>query len=258
MIRVEGFDDRDWNGYLTPALLALWKFIGIKVSQGKSWNPQDRYILQKQWIRAKLYGLLRIPFHYFLSPCIGKNAEEYGKAQATNFYESMIKWNNPDSYGWGELPPCIDVENRFVGMASNKQIALALYHCLLETEKLWGRIPIIYTASWFWDKYVHAEFVKLVPEYWKIYDLWEADPPPDTDIAGWEEKNSVQKIGLDGYYPGYGNGKIDIDETTQEWIDSRTNVPVPPPPPPPPDCIDAQKSILTTAITSIKTIKDRL
>jgi hypothetical protein len=27
---------------------------------------------------------------------------------------------------------------------------------------------------------------------------------------------------LDGYYPGYGSGKIDLDETTQEWIDKVT------------------------------------
>ena len=77
---IEGFDDRDWNGVLTPELLKIWKFVGIKVSQGRSWNPRDRDVLQRQWARGKHYGLLRIPFHYLLSPPIGTDAKWYGQA----------------------------------------------------------------------------------------------------------------------------------------------------------------------------------
>ena len=32
----------------------------------------------------------------------------YGINQAKNFRNSMLKWNEPAIYGWGELPPAID------------------------------------------------------------------------------------------------------------------------------------------------------
>lgn len=240
---VEGFDDRDWNGYLSPALAKHFKLIGVKVSQGRVWNPKDRAVLQKQWRRAKVYDLLRIPFHYWLPGLIGTDSVLYGKNQAKNFHDSMIKWNDPASFGWGELPPCIDVESLFVGMAGPKNRALCLLSCLKWTEDLWQRIPMIYTATWYWDRYMHTEFVKLVPEYWKIYDLWEADPLPDTDIAGWGKTNSVQQMKLDVAYPGYGSNGLDLDETTQAWIDSRTqSVPIPIPD----DCEDKINTALVT------------
>lgn len=230
-IIVQGFDDRNWNGFLTAEQAKLWKLIGIKVSQGRSWNPRDRAVLQRQWTRAnRVYGLLRIPFHYSLSPPIGTDPEWYGEAQALNFRNSMKTWNNPEKYGWGELPPCIDVENRFVGMAGPVSRAKCLQINLEKTEELWGRVPLIYTATWYWDTYMHKEFVKLVPKYWEKYDLWEADPAPDTKIAGWGDENSVQQYKLDVPYPGYQSGGLDLDETTQAWINRRLEVPVPPPP----------------------------
>lgn len=228
---LEGFDDRDWNGILTPALAEHFKFIGIKASQGRVWNPKDRAVLQRQWKRAnKHYGLLRIPFHFWLPGLITTDPILYGKNQAGNFHGSMLKWNDPAVTGWGELPPFIDAECRFVGMAGPKNRALNLKSCLDWTEDYWNRIPGIYTATWYWDTYMHKEFVKLVPEYWLKYDLWEADPLPNTRIAGWGDSNSVQQMKLDKPYPGY-IGELDLDETTQAWIDSRTKKPLPPPPP---------------------------
>ena len=234
---IQGFDDRDWNGYLSPELAKEFKFIGIKASQGKSWNPIDRSILQRQWRRAKdPYNLLRIPFHFLISPTLLEDPEVNGVIQADNFHQSMKKWNDPAVYGWGELPPCIDVEDRFTGMAGPKSRAISLLNCLEVTENLWGRVPIIYTATWYWDTHVHPEFVKLVPEYWKIYDLWEADPDPATTIAGWGDTNSIQQYKLNIPYPGYGSNVLDLDETTKAWITKRLNelLPDPPPPPPPP------------------------
>lgn len=210
----EGFDKRHWNGLLTEDNAKHFKFVGIKVSQGLSWNPADRAVLQKQWKRAyRVYGLLRLPFHYLLSPVIGQDAKLYGELQAQNFYNTMKNENLPEYTGWGELPPGIDVENRFVGMAGGKKRAQNLKACLEETEILWDRVPMIYTATWYWDKYIHPWFVEIVPEYWKKYELWEADPLPDTKIAGWGNSNSIQQIALDVPYPGFA-GNVDINETT--------------------------------------------
>jgi hypothetical protein len=190
---INGFDDRDWNGVLTEALAEFWKLVGIKVSQGRVWEPKDRAVLQRQWMRAnKNYGLLRIPFHFWLAPPVYTDAKLYGENQALNFYHTMIEKNDPGNYGWGELPPCIDAENHFVGMANASQRALCFKVCLDKTEELWSRTPLIYTAGWYWNTYMHKEFEKLVPEYWKIYDLWEADPPPDSWIDGWGNTNSIQ------------------------------------------------------------------
>lgn len=220
---LEGFDDRDWNGVLSPELAKRFKLVGIKVSQGRAWEPRDRAVLQRQWKRANsIYGLLRLPFHYLLSPVLGQDAKLYGKLQALNFHTTMKVKNKADVLGWGELPPFIDVENRFVGMAGAVARAKNLKACLEETILLWDRTPGIYTATWYWDRYMHTEFVKLVPKYWEIYDLWEADPPPETYIAGWGDTNSIQQIKLDGYLAGYGSGGIDLDETTQAWIDKVT------------------------------------
>ena len=225
---IQGFDDRDWTGFLTPEQVAMWGFVGIKVSQGRVWNPKDRALLQRQWERANdNYGLLRIPFHYLLSPVIGQDPKLYGKQQAENFFTTMEVKNLADVRGWGELPPCIDVEHRRLLMPSGYHLAMNLKTCLDETEAWWDKVPLIYTATWYWDKYMHVEFEKLVPEYWKIYDLWEADPKPDTTIKGWGDTNSVQQYELDFDYAGY-PGELDLDETTQAWIDSRSQtVPIP-------------------------------
>ena len=232
---INGFDDRDWNGVLSEQLAAYWKFVGIKVSQGQGWYPSDRAVLQLQWKRAnKNYGLLRIPFHFYLQPTFYTEPIGYGINQALNFYNTMRDENNADVQGWGELPPAIDMENKFIGMAGAEARALCFKACLDKTEELWDRRPMIYTAGWIWNSVMHDEFEKLVPEYWKVYDLWEADPPPDTDIKGWGKTNSIQQVNLDGYYPGYGSGAIDLDETTQAWIDKVTAVSLPPNPEPVP------------------------
>ena len=107
---IEGFDARYWNAVLSPGLAERFKFVGIKISQGRVWNPTGRARLQLQWKRSKdIYNLMRLPFHYWLPGIVGQNGKQYGELQADNFRDSMKKWNNPDELGYGEFPPCIDV-----------------------------------------------------------------------------------------------------------------------------------------------------
>ena len=115
---------------------------------------------------------------------------------------------------------------------------------------------MIYTRGSYWDKYVHPYFVQLVPEYWKKYELWEADPPPDTSIKGWGDTNSIQQIVLDQPYPGFSGG-IDINETTQAWLDKFLK-PEPPLPPPPVDCGPAQKAVLNQVVGFTQDLIDSL
>jgi hypothetical protein len=251
---IEGFDKRDWNGYLTPENAKKFGLVGIKVSQGRSWTPKDIAVLQKQWARANsIYKLARIPFHFWLAPWPGQDYEQYGRDQAKNMFNGIkTKFKND----YGELPPAIDVEHRFFGMASGLPRAKTLLGCLQKTEQLWGEVPLIYTAGYYWDKLVHPYFVQLVPEYWKYYELWEADPPPDTSIKGWGDTNAIQQIVLDQPYPGFSGG-VDINETTQEWLDKFLK-PELPPPPPPPNCIPAQKAVLNQVLGFTKDLRDSL
>ena len=238
---LEGFDSRYWDGYLPPYLAKRFKFVGIKASQGKAWEPHDRKTLQYQWARAKdPYGLLRTPFHFWKSPVSWEDPESNGIAQAENFLRTMEKKNGGDL---GELKPTVDVEDRWVGMASAKRRALSVYHCLLKTEELWGEVPMIYTATWYWDGWgIHNEFVKLCPEYWKKYKLWEGDPAPDTIISGWGDNTNttILQVVLDTYMNNF-NTKIDLNETTPEKLEtvkigSTSTLPDPKPEPPEQSC----------------------
>lgn len=235
---VKGFDSRGWNGILPAGYQdGYFKFYFQKVSQGQKWIPSDLAQLQKNWKRAKeVYSLPRGAFHFTLMPTFYTDPIAYGKAQGDNFYYTL-----KNKYGaeFGELPPVIDVENRYTGMAGGDKRVLMLRALLDKTAELFDQSPMIYTAGWYWDAYIHPYVGDW--RYWEEYELWEADPPPDTPIKGWEEngiKAKVTQVKLDWTPPGF-NTKIDLDETTQEWLDNNTGTPVPPP-----NCEEAVKKAL--------------
>ena len=215
-IIVEGFDSRYWDGVLSPEYQKTMKYVGIKMSQGKNWIPREKYgLLVRQWLRAnKNYGLLRLPFHYWLPSWPWYNHKKYGEEQAENFYERMMHQFEEQK---GELPPAIDVESRFAGMASGEHRVICLRGCLDRTAELWNLSPGIYTATWYWDKYIAPYTGDW--KYWEEHWLWEADPPPDTHIKGWGDTNAIQQVALDKSVPGF-NAKVDFNETTQAWLDS--------------------------------------
>ena len=148
---VKGFDSRGWDGYLPSG--TGFKFVGIKISQGTSFNPSDMWKLQRQWEWSKeRYGLLRMPFHY-LTISNWRNPEEFGIQQAEYFFTSIMEKFGND---YGELPPVIDAEYR--PLYKNNYIARTIKAALERTEELWGRKPIIYTAGWYWDTWVYPYY----------------------------------------------------------------------------------------------------
>lgn len=251
MTIVEGFDARYWDGVLSLAHQRRFKFAGIKTSQGTRWTPREGWgVLQRQWNRANSrYGLLRLPFHYLTMPYPWTEPVQYGKDQAKNMFNTIR-----DVFGndYGELPPAIDVEQRYAGMAGGDNRVATLKACLEKTTRLWNKVPLIYTATWYWDKYIHPYVGSW--QYWKEYDLWEADPPPDTAIKGWVDGGVVTQVLLDTTLPGFNSG-IDLNETTQEWIDSVTK----PTAPPPPECemekITAYNQALDDVITAAQGLR---
>ena len=224
MTAVKGFDSRYWDGVLQPYYQDKMKFVGIKISQGQNWTPKEGYpLLVRQWLRAnKNYGLLRLPFHFWLPSLPWYNHKDYGEKQAENFF-TRIEHQFEEEFG--ELPPAIDAESRFTGMCSGKDRVTCLRACLDRTAELWNVSPMIYTATWYWDTYIAPYTGDW--KYWLDHDLWEADPPPDTDIQGWGKTNSIHQVKLDQAVVGF-NAKVDFNTTTQAWIDSRTFVePIP-------------------------------
>ena len=241
---VKGFDSRYWNGILPEG--TDFELVGIKISQNYNFIPSETLV---QWQRAlNEYGLLRLPFHYWEAPPSWEDAKINGQRQAQYMWDAMLGRYEGDL---GELPPCLDMED--TADCSVHRRRQSIKHFLLTIEDLWGKRPMVYTAHWWFDRYFTNSAYPFRPEDyggWNIYDydLWNADPPPTTAVGEWQMPAPVTQIVLETSYPGF-NAGIDIDETTQEWIDRVTNVVVPPIPDtepidPPIVCSDLDARIL--------------
>ena len=199
-----GFDSRYWNGLMPDGY--DYKFVGIKLSGGTSFVPKEPKV---QWVRSVDHNLARLPFHYWRGSRL-QDPTEHGIAQAEHFYKTMRTYFGGDP---GELPPAIDCEDKH----SRKGLATVtdIKACLIRTEELWGRRPMIYTAGHFWDSWCMP-----YADYWSDwspydYDLWEADPPPDTSCGKWDESVIIQVL-LDWSAPGF-NAGIDVNKM-QQWF----------------------------------------
>jgi len=221
---LKGFDSRYWDGVLPPEYENYFSFYFQKVSQGVGWAPSEGWHqLQLNWKRAKQnYGLPRGPYHYAIMPYHDQDLVQRGALQAQSFYDTIMNYFEGD---FGELPPVIDVENVHEWMALEEDMVTFLKALLGETKRLFGQAPMIYTATWFWDQYV-APYTGSW-EYWKEYELWEADPPPDTPIAGWTDGGAVVQVALSKSIPGF-NDVVDLNETTKEWLDKHIGTSPPP------------------------------
>lgn len=249
MTLVEGFDSRGWNGYFPPGYEHL-KFAGIKISQGKKWDPKDLWMLQRQWDWAKSkYDLMRLPFHFWKGHRSWEDPIQEGKSQAYYFHNSITKRFGGD---FGELPPAIDGEDRFLGMVTGKPLVHNFRACLEKTADLWNKVPGIYSAGWWWNKYIYPYLDGWKP--WEEYWLWEADPPPPTPISGWgDEIGAITQVKLDTQMLGW-NAVIDIDQTTQEWIDKVLGVATPDPTDPPPveECGELKKRAAKVVLAAVE------
>jgi len=82
-----------------------------------------------------------------------------------------------------------------------------------------------------WNRWAHPYIPASKWDVYNQYDLWEADPPPLSSIAGGWTKRAIRQIRLDWDAPGF-NAGIDVNETTQEWLDAAVkNQPSPNPQP---------------------------
>jgi hypothetical protein len=226
---IKGIDSRYWDGVIPPGY-EDFEFVGIKISQGTKDNL-DLSAPKRQWKLAPAQDLNRLPFHFWKGST-SADAEQDGIDQAEFFFDMMNKLDP----GLGELPPCVDAEDKWALKGVRSLISIC--SCAKRTQELWGKEPLIYTASWWWNQWItpYDDFDRSKYDPYK-YKLWEADPPPDTREPGdWTKDDlAIIQVVLDWNAPGFRqlNGRsvgIDIDWADEEWYMEQLSPTIPPPP----------------------------
>ena len=178
---ITGIDVSHWQSSPNfPALVAAGhKFCWIKVSEGPAWLD-PKYVAHR--LAARSAGLVTGPYHYF-------RAAWGGATQAQHFFDNAYN---------DTLPPAIDVEAINNTGFTKDVFKTRLRECLLKTEELFGRKPIIYTskskwellvglAGWeseydLWVAHYTSAANPLLPNGWAAWQVWQyTSIPLDTD-----------------------------------------------------------------------------
>ncbi len=176
---VPGIDASRWQGAMDWQEIAAggYRFAIIRATIGDQYtDPQ----FQANWDGAREAGLLVTAYHV-VTPKVP------AEVQMARFYEVL-----DDRIS--DIPLVLDVE-RSDG-ANQDEISRCVRDCLREIEGREARKPIVYTARWYWNRYVLSS-----PE-WQTYDLWVASYTPDpllpkdwTSWRFWQHSNSGEVSG---------------------------------------------------------------
>ena len=161
----------DWNAVAGDGI----EFAFIRVSDGLTYYDTE---FQTNWANARAAGIVRGAYQYF-------RPGEDAVAQAQLLLSEM------GSLQAGDLPPVIDVETTDGYSATQVADAVSDWIYTVETET--GRMPIIYTGSYFWESSVAtADFEDYplwvanwhascpdTPDYWNHWEFWQ------TSCTGW-------------------------------------------------------------------------
>jgi hypothetical protein len=195
MTTVQGFDSRYWKGVVPPGF--SYKFAAFKATEG-DYFANHLFPVQMDAIAG--LALPRLAWHYHR-----QRADVKGAARI--FHRFCL----PDM---PELPPVLDCEDRSVN--PNPQMARTIWDTLQEIEQRFGRECIVYSAAWYWDRWVRPWTTRDHLIYTRM--LWEADPPPDTKEPGYFGKPVITQVRLDWIAPAFGGDKIDVDEADDAWL----------------------------------------
>jgi len=200
---IYGFDSRYTR---TIPFDGRFVFACIKISEAVRGGPYEEPVLQ--WRLAGDRGMARLPFHFWRCPQRGDPVED-GIEQAEwmrSIYEQHFLLN-----GYAELPPAIDCEDIY--SPRGERPILSMLACLHRTRELWDKDPLIYSAGWWWDYRIKPYTMPTHELY--SYDLWEADPPPDT-LIGYFGEPVIRQIRLDHYEEGF-SAKIDTNTMIESY-----------------------------------------
>lgn len=152
----------DW----IKAKAAGWVVVFVRGGYGKT--PDSKFVIH--WQGSKAVGLARGAYLYYKD-------DEDPEEQAEQLHALCLAATGEA----GELPPTLDLEEY-----GNAQLtAWKVKKCLARLQELFGKVPIIYTGKFVWDKWIGN-----VP--WAIvYPLWIAQ----YTIVGWVEDH-INKVKL--------------------------------------------------------------
>jgi GH25 family lysozyme M1 (1,4-beta-N-acetylmuramidase) len=171
---VKGIDVSVWQGTIDWDRVATTdvRFAYIRIGDGLGGDSQ----FARNWGEARRVGIRRGAYHYF-RPNLA------AAAQADHFLATVAA---AGGYGADDLPPMIDVET--TGGESAGTITSRIRIWLERVEAAYGKRPILYTGSYFWDDNgLGAAFASYplwtahwtgaacpyVPNAWSAWTIWQ-------------------------------------------------------------------------------------
>jgi lysozyme len=188
MTIVPGIDVSRYQGTVNWRVVADAGF-KFAVVRATLWDVKLDETFETNWQGARANGLL-VSAYNVIKPDVP------AAAQIDCFAQALVghKW---------DLPPVLDIE-RDDGQTP-QQITQCVRESLRLSEQRFGRKPIVYTAKWFWNKFV------LPSSEWAQYDLWVASYGAAEVVLpdAWPTWRIWQYTG-NGHAPGIA-GEVDLN-----------------------------------------------
>jgi GH25 family lysozyme M1 (1,4-beta-N-acetylmuramidase)/uncharacterized protein YraI len=208
MATVPGIDVSRYQGMVNWRAVADAGF-KFAIVRATLWDVKLDETFETNWNGARSNGLL-VSAYNVIKPDVP------AAAQIDFFAQALVghKW---------DLPPVLDIER------DDKQTPQTITPCVRESlrlsEQRFGRKPIVYTAKWFWNK-----FVLPSPE-WAQYDLWVASYGTAEVVLpdAWSSWKIWQYTGS-GRAPGIA-GEVDLNWFNGSYDDLLKYCQTAPPPP---------------------------
>jgi lysozyme len=222
---LRGTDVSHWQGNIDFRKMkaAGAEFVFVKASQA-AWT--DRRFVEN-WARARDAGILRGAYHFI-------DWTRPAQEQADHFSNVLL------TNGIGELPPVADFELR-TGAPAATTARLFLRVFLARLEQNIRRVPIIYTAPYFWREFGSTEAHWLKWPLWIAHYTTASQPmatPPWTRWTFWQTTDKGP-----GATYGVSSASIDLNwfNGTIEQLYAFAGLPIDKPEPPQPELSDADK-----------------
>jgi GH25 family lysozyme M1 (1,4-beta-N-acetylmuramidase)/uncharacterized protein YraI len=188
MATVPGIDVSRYQGAVNWRAVADAGF-KFAVVRATLWDVKLDETFEANWNGARANGLL-VSAYNVIKPDVP------AALQIDSFAQALIghKW---------DLPPVLDIERD--DKQSPQQITQCVREALRLSEQRFGRKPIVYTAKWFWNKFV------LPSGEWAQYDLWVASYGAAEIVLpdAWPTWKIWQYTGT-GHAPGIA-GEVDLN-----------------------------------------------
>lgn len=152
MNRCIGIDAARWQGELQVSSLesAGIRYAIVKATHGLSKNPDAQF--QRSWRALGSSSVLRGGYHWF--------TDADPEAQAEKFVETVGELRET-----GDMPLAVDFEEPST-VYNGKVLLDRLRVCLAKVEDLTGRRVMLYSGTWYWQKFVAgADASDIVDRY---------------------------------------------------------------------------------------------